>query len=316
MVSQASPCVGIDVAKSELVVCFSDEPTPITVANDADGIAIICERVLAMPGSPRVVFEATGGYEYELWMALHDAGIDARQVSAYRVRRFAEGSGQAFKTDAADARILASYAAHFPGQGRVFVGKRLKSLSDLVMRRQAYVRARAAARTRAHRTREPALRRMDRDDDRVLTRRIQRLDTLIAQQVASDSYMAARMALLRSIPGIGPVLAAILLARSPDLGDLRRGQAGASIGVAPMAQDSGTMRGQRKTSGGKREVRHPLYQAAMSAMNHNPAIRPFAQRLIENGKPWKKVVTAAARKLIELANAVLKRNFPFQATAP
>ena len=180
------------------------------------------------------------------------------------------------------------------------------------MRRQAYVKDRAAVRARMDRTRQPSLRRMDRDDERVLSRRIDRLDALIAEQIATDADLARRAALLRSIPGIGPVVTAMLLARVHGLGQLRAGQAAASVGVAPMARDSGLQHQQRRIKGGRREVRHPLYQAAVTAIRHNPAIRPFADRLRTAGKPWKKLVTAAARKLIELANTILKRGTPFQ----
>ena len=117
---------------------------------------------------------------------------------------------------------------------------------------------------------------------------------------------------LRSIPGVGPVLTAILIAEMPEPGATSDAQIAALAGLAPIARDSGNMRGKRSIGGGRRQVRHVLYQAALVAAQHNPVLRAFAIRLRERGKPHKVIITAVARKLLTIANAICKRNFPWQ----
>ncbi|MNT97314.1 Transposase IS116/IS110/IS902 family protein [compost metagenome] len=74
-----------------------------------------------------------------------------------------------------------------------------------------------------------------------------------------------------------------------------------------MAHDSGTMRGKRSIAGGRRALRHVMFQAALVAAHHNPTMKAFADRLQKAGKPHKVIVTAVARKLVNLANALCKK---------
>ena len=188
----------------------------------------------------------------------------------------------------------------------------VETLSVLVLRRRALVEARKGVMVRQARCGLAALRRFDRALERLYDRQIAAVEAMVARAIARDAVLAAKAALLRSVPGIGPVLAACLLARMSELGGLVPGEAAALAGVAPMARDSGEHRGKRQIDGGRREVRTVLFQAALCAERHNPELATFAARLRGRGKPHKQVVIATARKLLLLANAVLKRGTPWQ----
>jgi transposase len=306
--------VGIDVGKAELVAHILPAGEDTRFANTPAGIARLIGRVAGLPGPVAVVFEATGGYEHALWRALAGSGggIAARQLCPRRVRHFARARGRLHKTDRSDAVTLAEYAAHFPGEGRTWPGPVVATLSALFLRRRTLVEARKAAMVRQGRCALATLRRFDRTLERVYDRQIAAIEALVAQTIARDAVLAAKAALLRSIPGVGPVLTACLLGRMPELGAVTAGEAASMIGVAPMAQDSGGRHGHRAVAGGRREVRTVLFQAALCAERCNPEIARFAARLRARGKPHKQVVIASARKLLLLANAVLKRGTPWQ----
>ena len=118
--------------------------------------------------------------------------------------------------------------------------------------------------------------------------------------------------LLQSVPGVGPMLARTLLGLVPELGQLDRRQIAALVGVAPLARDSGTLRGRRTCWGGRPAVRTVLYMAALTAARYNPVLRTFYQRLRATGKPAKVALTAVARKLLVLLNAILRDQRPWR----
>jgi transposase len=132
------------------------------------------------------------------------------------------------------------------------------------------------------------------------------LDAQIEQTIASDEELAATADILRSVPGIGPVASSMLIAEMPELGQISGEQAAALTGLAPIAHDSGAMRGKRAIAGGRRLLRHVMFQAALVASHHNPVLKLFADRLRAAGKPHKVVITAVARKLVTIVNALIK----------
>ena len=140
---------------------------------------------------------------------------------------------------------------------------------------------------------------------------IKRLDKAILALIESDDDWCDRFELIKSMPGVGDVTAATLLAELPELGDLNRQEIAALAGVAPMNRDSGRQRGQRRIQGGRRTVRTNLYMAALSAARCNPAIQPFARRLKAQGKPHKVVLTACMRKLLVILNTMVKTQTPW-----
>ena len=141
----------------------------------------------------------------------------------------------------------------------------------------------------------------------MLDAQILELENRIERVMTQEKTLADKAMRLRSIPGIGPVSAAMLIAEMPELGKMTSGEAAAMAGLAPVSYDSGTMRGKRMIAGGRRALRHVLYQAALAAAYHNPVLKSVAQRLNERGKPDKLVILAVARRLVTIANAILKR---------
>ena len=153
---------------------------------------------------------------------------------------------------------------------------------------------------------------MDADLRTMLDTQVGDLERRIKSVIAQEETSAAKARLLRSIPGIGPVSAAMLIAEMPELGRMTSGEAAAMTGLAPVPHDSGAMRGRRAIAGGRRSLRHVLFQAALAAACHNPVLKPVAQRLKMRGKPHKLVIVAIARRLVTIANAILKTGVPWQ----
>lgn len=140
----------------------------------------------------------------------------------------------------------------------------------------------------------------------LLNRQIEEVEHRIEAIVAHDAAIAETAAILRSIPGIGPVASTTLIAEMPELGQITGEQAAALIDLAPFAHDSGTLRGRRSIGGGRRALRHVMFQAALVATRYNPVLKMFAERLRAAGKPHKVIVTAVARKLVTIANALCR----------
>jgi transposase len=154
---------------------------------------------------------------------------------------------------------------------------------------------------------------MDADLQAMLDTQVGDLERRIESVIAQEETSAEKARLLRSIAGIGPVSAAMLIAEMPELGRMTSGEDAAITGLAPVPHDSGAMRGRRAIAGGRRSLRHVLFQAALAAACHNPVLKPAAQRLKMRGKPHKLVIVAIARRLVTIANAILKTGIPWQA---
>jgi transposase len=305
------PWIGIDVAKAWLDVADSTGPTVRRFANDGDGIAALLAAVTEQ--APRlVVLEATGGYETAVVAALAVAGVAVAVVNPRQVRDFAKATGQLAKSDALDARILARFAQRVQPPARPLPEATAQELASLLARRRQFLEMRTAEGNR-----RPGLapRFLPALEEHLawLTAQIATLDDELDQTLRHSPLWQEKEALLRSIPGIGPVVARTLLGELPELGTLDRREAAALAGVAPLNADSGTRRGQRRIWGGRAPVRAALYMAAISATRFNPAIRALYTRLRNAGKPPKVALVAAMRKLLTVANAILRDGRPWSA---
>jgi transposase len=301
---------GIDVAKAWLDVATSDEPV-WRVANDVAGIATLVAQLTAQ--RPRlIVLEATGGYETAVTAALVAAGLAVAVVNPGQVRDFAKATGHLAKSDALDARVLALFAARVQPTPRPLPDAVAAELAALLARRRQVLEMRTAEQHRrptlAPRLR-PAL------DAHVvwLSQQLAELDGELDRTLRDSPVWRAKEDLLRSIPGIGPVVARTLLGELPELGCLDRGEVAALAGVAPLNQDSGRRRGKRRTWGGRAPVRAALYMAAVTATRCNPTIRALYTRLRAAGKPAKVALVACMRKLLIIANAILRDATPWSA---
>jgi transposase len=303
--------VGIDVSKAKLDVARSDTGDAVqTFTNDPAGIAELVRQLLALRGRPRVrlvLLEATGGLERTVVAALLDAGLPVASVNPARARYFAIGIGVLAKTDPVDARVLRECARR--GEHRL-LGKRDQTRAELealvTCRRQLlHVRTEQTNR-RGSTTSKPALRAID-AVLKTLDRQVLELDRQIEQLVKSDDDLGRDGKLLASVPGVGAVLCATLLAELAELGTLGRRSIGALVGVAPFPDDSGNRTGKRRIRGGRASVRNVLYMATLAAIRFNPVIRSFALRLRGAGKAGKVVVVACMRKLLSILNVMLRQ---------
>lgn len=304
--------VGIDVGKFEFCVfCTHDEAT-FKLPNTPVGHRELIER-LGSPENLTIALEPTGGCEWALWEALENAKLDVRQVSAAHVRNFARSLGNLAKTDPIDARMIARFIAFRPDAGRRLPAKILRELNALTTRRRQLVDMRKSL---ICQTKQRASHDLDVLDDELmalLQSQITFLEDKIKALLQSNEEMNQRAQVLRSIPGVGPVLTAALIGQMPELGHLDEKKVAALAGLAPINQDSGKYRGKRRIKGGRTWLRHLLYQAALVASRHNPALISFARRLKEKGKPHKLVLIAVARKLLIIANALVAKNQPWKA---
>lgn len=214
------------------------------------------------------------------------------------------------KTDRIDAEPIERFMAFRPEAGRSLPHEKLRLLRALTSMRGHLVgtRKRLLAQIKAHKKPGSAsmFASMDGDPKALLDRQIAELEARIEQSVVSDDELAFTAEILRSVPGTGPVASTMLIAEMPELGHLSGAQAAALAGLAPIAHDSGALGGKRAIGGGGRLLRHVLFQAALVASHHNPVLKPFAERLRAAGKPHKVVITAVARKLVTIANALGK----------
>jgi transposase len=303
--------VGIDVSKAKLDVAVGDAPA-FAVANTPEGHAELVGR-LAPLRPRRVVLEATGGLEAPAAAALSAAGLPVLVVNPRQARDFARAMGYLAKTDAIDARALAHFAAAMRAEPRPLPDGAARELDALLDRRRQLIGMRTMERSRLA-TASGRVRRDVEAHIRWLDEHIGRVDGELDEKVRSSPAWREKDDLLRGIPGIGPVASRTLLAALPELGSLTGKQAAALVGLAPLADDSGRRSGPRRIAGGRAAVRSVLFMAAQAARRHNPALREFADRLEAAGKRPKVVLVAVARKLVVIANAVLRSKAPWSPT--
>jgi transposase len=299
--------VGVDVAKDKLDVCGLPGGTCKTVKNDPKGHAKLIDWLLA-PGDCLVVIEATGGYERPALIALQDAGIEVALVNPRQVRRFAEGIGQLAKTDTLDAAVLAQFAQMVNPPPAEKTSPKQRELGALVVRRRQLLETQVAEKNRLGQTSDVFVQKTMQRVLKMLARELQAVERRIAKLLESDDQWKAKIELLMSTPGIGPVTAATLVAELPELGKLNRQQLASLVGVAPFSKDSGKSAGKRHTRWGRREVRAALYMGALNARRCNPVIKAFAARLAAAGKSFKAIQVACIRKLLVILNTMVKSN--------
>jgi len=253
-----------------------------------------------------IVIEATGGYVRPALDALLDAGLPVALAQPAQVRHLAKSLGVLAKTDAIDARVLVTYARHAAPRLAEKRSKNRVELEALVTCRRQLISVRTEQRNQLETTRSGSARRALESVLKAVQSQIDSLDTQIRALIESDDEMNGWDRLLRTVPGVGPVLSATLLAELIELGAVGRAQISALAGVAPYNCDSGRIRGRRAIRGGRPAVRSALYMAAVTAIRCNPVIGAFANRLKETGKPSKVVIVAAMRKLLTYLNAMLR----------
>jgi len=303
--TEAGGFVGIDVAKAELEVVVRPSGARWTVTNNPAGLAQLQERLQASAPS-LIVLEATGGYEVAVVAALATAALPVVVLNARQVRDFARATGRLAKTDAIDAGVLAHFAEVVRPPVRPLPDTMTQSLQAWLLRRRQLVEMLLAEEQRRSRAPRPIQRQID-QHVRWLRAQLGAVEKDLAQTLRESPVWREKDNLLRSVPGVGPVLTTTLLGDVPELGQLNRKQIAALIGVAPLNRDSGTYRGRRAVWGGRAHVRATLYMATLTAARYNPVIRAFYERLVAAGKPKKVALTACMRKLLTILNAMIAR---------
>jgi len=304
--------IGVDIAKDWIDVFYFSTRKRERILTTKQALA----RFARAAHGNLVVLEASGGYERPLTEALARAGTDYARVNPRQAREYARATGRLAKTDRVDAEMLAGMGRALELEPTSPVGAERVRLADLVARRDDLVTTIRREKNRAGQTR-----------DRWIAREIARLlkvlqDHLVAVEAQIETLVAACEILteqsrrLCSVPGIGPAISAALLARLPELGQLDRRQVASLAGLAPHACDSGTYRGKRRIWGGRADLRRSIYIAAFIASRHDPAFKAFRQRLQDAGKPVKLAITACARKLLTVINAMFRDNTDYAKTNP
>ncbi len=283
--------------------------TRFSASNDEPGIVTVVEELRALAPT-LIVLEATGSLEVPLTSALAAARLPVVVVNPRHVRDFAKAAGQLAKTDALDAQILAQFAEVMRPAPRPLPDEQTQALAALLTRRRQLVEMLTAEKNRLSLAPRP-VRNSVRAHITWLERELTHTDMDLAETIQQSPVWRAKEDLLRSVPGVGPVLTTTLLANLPELGTLTGKQIAALVGVAPLNRASGTLRGKRTVWGGRAQVRAVLYMGAIVAARFNPVIRVFYHRLRAAGKAKKVALTACMRKLLTILNAMLKHRTPW-----
>jgi transposase len=309
-----SPYVGIDVSKAQLDVAIRPTGERWSVRNDEAGIDQLEARLREL--SPvLVVSEATGGLELPLVAALAAANLPVVVVNPRQVREFARATGKLAKTDSLDAQVLAHFGEAVRPTPRPLPDAQSQLLMALLARRRQIVGMLTAEKNRFLKA-TPCVRQDIQRHITWLEGELSKQDKDLEDTLRQSPLWREKEKLLRSVPGVGPVLALHLLAELPELGSLGRRQIAALVGVAPLNRDSGTLRGRRTVWGGRARLRAALYMGALAASRHNQVIAAFYHRLCAAGKAKKVALTACMRKLLTILNAMVKHLTPWAYRAP
>ena len=296
--------IGVDVAKNWIDVFHLASGKAEHIAKSKRAFA----RFAQCAKDSLVVLEASGGCERPLTDALVRAGVDYVQVNPRQAREFARATGKLAKTDRVDAEILARMGRALELKPTAPVDAQRALLAELVARRDDLVAAIVAETSRASMARDPWIRKDSAKLIKELRKHRAAVEKRIADHITACESLAHESRRLTSVPGIGPALSAVLMARLPELGRLDRRRIAALAGLAPHAADSGRSRGKRRIWGGRADVRRSLYLAGFVASRHDPAIKAFRARLQTAGKPFKVVITACARKLLTILDAMARND--------
>jgi len=303
--SHVTHFVGIDIAKHSLEVAVRPTGQQLTLTYDEAGLQQLL-RTLPAPGTCLSVVEATGGYQRRVVAELLTAGHLVAVVNPRQVRDFARAHNILAKTDSIDARIIARFGEEVELRIVTKRAGKHEELAQLVARRRQLVDLRASEKNRRETITSKSVKKSVQHVIDVLTKEITRLDKQLLAFVESDDDWNQTAAIVSSVPGVGPVVSATLVAELPELGELNRQEISALVGLAPFNRDSGRWSGKRSIWGGRKSVRKVLYMAACTACRCNPVIKAFAHRLRKAGKPYKVMITACMRKLLVILNRMVQ----------
>jgi transposase len=297
--------VGIDVSKNTLDIAVHESRETWSSNNDSSGCAALASKLKQLKATS-IVLEASGGYHTLLTATLAQANLPVVAVNPRQTRDFAKATGQLAKTDRLDCRVLAHFAAAIDPPVRPLKSEETQHLEALLARRRQIVEMLVAEKNRLANHRDRAVVKDLQAHIAWLERRLKASDDELQRVLKNSPAWHERDQLLRSVPGVGPVLSLTLLAQLPELGQLNRREIAKLVGVAPFNWDSGQWRGNRHIWGGRATVRGPLFMATLCAIRINPTIKFFYRRLIAVGKAPKVAIIACMRKLLTILNVMTK----------
>lgn len=306
--------IGIDISKDTFDIHRLSDRRHERFGNDKAGLKALLRWI--GKASVRVIYEATGRYHRNLEAVLGAAGHDLVKVNPTRARRFAQAISQGAKTDRVDAAMLARMGAVLELDAKPARSESMHEIRELHIARVALNKDRTACRNRLEGARNKVVLAQLRARLRQVDSQIEQINGELARLIAEDSGLARREVILRSIPGIGAVTAVAMIVEMPELGTMEAKEAASLAGLAPITRESGKWKGRSKIGGGRRGVRNALYMPALVAIRHNPRFAEIYQTLRTAGKPAKLAITAVMRRLMILANALIRDDRTWTETAP
>jgi transposase len=303
--------VGIDVSKHKLDVASSNLKRVETFQYSQEGLQQLLLSWKEQP--PQLIcLEATGGLERQLVNLLHEHQLNVAVVNPRQIRDFARAHNQLAKTDAIDARVIALFAQKVEPRQTPPLTVSQQRLRDLTARKRQVNKLLVQEKNRLARTVEADIREMIQQAINLYQKQLEDISEHQQTLTQADEQTQHKAQLIQSVPGLGTATAAFLISELPELGALNRQQIARLVGVAPTNRDSGTLRGKRTTGGGRVTVRNALYMPTVVALKHNPKIKAFYQRLLQNGRPKMVALIAAMRKLITVLNVMIRNNQSWQ----
>lgn len=311
MTIQDAKCyIGIDVSKSRLDVFISPFEKYMQFNNTPQGISKLVKKLKNFTFS-HTVMEASGGYEKLASQTLAKSDLSVSVVNPRQVRDFAKALGKLAKTDRIDAQILSMFAEKVKTTKTIVLNENQEKLMDVHGRRNQLVDMIIQEKNRLEQAGSLS-RKSIRRILKALEKELKAIDDLQEKSIQQDPQHAQKANLLKSIKGVGPVVAAGVIAGLPELGQMSAKQISALVGLVPFNRDSGTLRGKRCIWGGRACVRRILYMSTLVAMKHNIEIKKFYMHLCSLGKKKKVAIVACMHKLLIIMNAMIKNNQPWQ----
>jgi transposase len=302
--------LGVDISKDRLDVHLHPLATVRQFDNDRHGIAKLIAWISPLRPA-RIIFEATGAYHRALEMALGKSALPAVKINPLQIRRFAQATGKRAKSDPIDAAMIARFGVAMQPDIPPARDEAEAHLAELLTARRALVKDRTAALNRAKMLTLPLLRRQSEQQLKQIEAQIDAIDQERAAIIAASQRLKARHEILVSIPGFGENTAAAVLIGMPELGSMDARQTGSLAGLAPVTRQSGNWTGKSFIQGGRAGLRQALYMPALVAIRFNPPLKAKYLAMRAAGKPAKVAIVMIMRKLLTIANALLRDNRPW-----
>lgn len=303
--------IGIDVSKRLLHVASSDSSRVIVHDNEPSGIRKLIDFLRSIQ-TALVCLEATGGYERLLVQTLVQAGFKVAVVNPRLIRDFARATNRLAKTDRIDAQIIALFAQKMQPSPTPLLSQSQRNIQDLQTRRRQINEMIVQEKNRLDTMHHPKIRRLIEKAIKLYKEQLDEIDQELKEAIKDNPELFAKVNLIQSVPGLGMITAAKLVADLPELGQINRAQIARLTGLAPINRDSGTYRGKRMTGGGRTHVRTALYMPTLVAIKHNPFLKDYYQRLLKNGKQKLVAIVATMRKLLCILNSIVRNNIPWK----